>query len=368
MKKNTIFVTLYFAVLALCAGLTFFLPAKTFSPNENRVLAQSPELTANTLLSGEFQSDLDSFLSDQVPLRDWWIQNNTAIKKLLGKTEINGVYLGKDGYYFQKFTDDSYSSAKRNVVFALMGEFVQAQSVPVTVMPVPTPSVILEDKLPANAPQYDADGTWNALNLAVGDEHFIDLRKAFDQSSSQLYYRTDHHWTAQGAYLAYVNYCKARSMDPKSMEEFELKTVSDQFYGTIYSKVLDSAAKPDTIEAASKLPSLQVKYDGKDVPGIYHEEKLAEKDKYAYFFGGNPGKVELKTDVNNGKRLLIIKDSFANSMVPYLLSEYEEVVMIDLRYFNGQVSQIMEESEITEVLFLYEMTNLLTDNGIAKLR
>lgn len=368
MKKNVIFVSLFFVILALFPVLTFALPAKEFSDNENRVLAQAPVLNTETVLSGDFQSDLADFLSDQIPGRELWIRGNTELKKLMGKKEINGVYLGKDGYYFQQFTDESYSLSRRNQVFALLGNFVKSQNVPVTVMCVPTPAVVLQEKLPTNAPLYDHEGAWLALKNAVGDAHFLDLRDAFAASSQQLFYRTDHHWTSRGAYLAYEAYCRAQGISPKTLAEFELETVSDAFYGTIYSKLLDSAAQPDIIEATQKLPALQVKFDGNEVSGIYDAEKLSQKDKYAYFFGGNPGKVEINTDVDNGKRLLVLKDSFANSMIPYLLGEYEQIIMLDLRYFSGRASQVIEENGITEVLFLYEMTNLLTDTGIAKLK
>jgi len=368
MKKQTVFVCLYFVVLVVLAALTFLLPAQVFSPNENRNLSQMPELTGDAVLSGTFQSDLSSFLSDQIPGREFWIGMNTSIKKLLGKQEINGVYLGKDGYYFQQFTEDSYSQNRMQGIFALMKSFAEKQSVPVTVMPVPTPGVVLADKLPANAPMYDADKAWSSLESALPEGSFIDLRQDFINAQQDLFYRTDHHWTAQGAYLAYKAYCAQQGISPKALSDFDLKTVSDQFYGTIYSKTLDTATKPDCIQAPQSLPELTVIFDGKETKtSLYDESKLTEKDKYAYFFGGNYGRVDIQTETQNGKRLLIIKDSFANSMVPYLLEDYERIIMIDLRYYSGKVSQVAEESGITEILFLYEMTNLLTDTGIAKL-
>ena len=135
MKKHVIFVVSYFLLLALVAGATFFLPARNFSENENRVLNQAPELNVDRLLTGDFQKDLDLFLSDQIPGREFWIKTNTQIKKWLGKQEINGVYLGKDGYYFQQFTEESFSSSKMKTLFMLMENFASKQSVPVTVMP-----------------------------------------------------------------------------------------------------------------------------------------------------------------------------------------------------------------------------------------
>ena len=157
-------------------------------------------------------------------------------------------------------------------------------------------------------------------------------------------------------------------MDAVSREDFALQMVSDDFYGTIYSKLLDAAARPDEIWSATALPQVEVTFDETTQGNsVYAESFLSQKDQYAYFFGGNWGKVDIRTEAANGKRLLVIKDSFANSFVPYLLGEYEQIVMLDLRYFGGSVAQEMEANGITDVLFLYEMTNLLTDNGIVRL-
>ncbi len=367
-RKPYIFVVLFFVILGLCAAMTLLLPAGEFSSNENRYLAQMPELTADSLLSGEFQSGLDSFLSDQIPLREAWIQANTTIKKWLGKTEINGVYFGKDGYYFQQFTQDSYSASRKDAVFTLLERFAAEQSASVTVMPVPTPGAVLADKLPANAPMYDADGVWEELKATVSSAKFVDLREAFAASQEQLYYKTDHHWTAFGAYEAYVQYCESVGLTAKPLSYFELEQVSKDFYGTIYSKTLDSAAEPDGIYAPQKLPAVSILFDDKETgTDIYDPSFLTQKDQYAYFFGGNWGKVEINTQANNGQRLLVIKDSFANSLVPYLLEDYEQIVMLDLRYFGGDPEQVTKQCGITDVLVLYEMTNLLTDTGIVKL-
>lgn len=370
MKKYGIFVVLFFVILALFAGLTFFTPAKAFSENENRYLAQMPELTVDSLLSGEFQEDLSDFLSDQIPFRDFWIETNTNIKKWMGKQEINGVYLGSDGYYFQQFTDDSYSESRKTAIFALLEQFAQKQAASVHVMMVPTPGVVLSDKLPANAPMYNADSVWEEMIAAVPSCNVIDLRDSFRTAAAdtQLYYRTDHHWTTQGAYEAYEAYCEAMGLTAKSMEDFGLEPVSESFYGTIYSKTLDPAAGAETICAAKNLPAVTVTFDdGETSDSIYAEEFLSQKDQYAYFFGGNWGKVDIQTQADNGKTLLVIKDSFANSFVPYLLEDYERIIMLDLRYYGGSVDAVMTEEAVTEVLFLYEMTNLLTDTGIIKL-
>lgn len=368
MKKNAIFVILFFVVLAGFAIATFLLPARDFSDNENRNLAQMPALSVDTLLSGEFQTGLGDFLSDQIPGREFWIRMNTGFKKLLGKTEINGVWLGKDGHYFQAFTNDSFSASRTQAIFALINQFAGKLENRVTIMPIPTPGAVLSDKLPKGAPIYDDDAVWQALKEATPNCAFLDLQDRFvkHRDNHLLYYRTDHHWTAEGAYLAYTVWCENQGLPVRTPEELGITKVSDSFLGTIYSKTLDSAAKPEEIRAAMKLPKVTVTFDGKTVSdSVYAEEFLSKKDQYAYFFGGNYGKVEITTEATGGKTLVVIKDSFANSFVPYLLHDYERIIMLDLRYFNGVILQ--EIPADAEVLFLYEMTNLLTDTGINKL-
>lgn len=368
-KKSKLFVIAYFCVLAALALSTLLLPAKAFSENENRELQQFPALTAQSIMDGSFQSDLSDYLSDQIPGRDFWMQTNTVLKKLMGQRSINGVYLGKDGYYFQVFADSDVDTAWNAKKLALLEYFAQDAAVPVYLMPIPTPGVILKDKLPAHATMYDMDSAFAFLETTVPSCRFIDLRQTFAANASKdLYYRTDHHWTTMGAHVAYVQFCQSLGLTPKPLESFALEQVTDRFYGTIYSKTLDPGAKPDSIYAAMNLPQIQVSFDGEEASqSLYKEAALAMKDKYTYFLGGNHELVDIRTEAGNGRTLVILKDSFANCFVPYLLGDYEHIVMVDLRYYKGSVSELVEKESADEVLVLYEMTNLLTDRGIIKL-
>lgn len=368
MKRNRmLFFFLFFIPLFLLAVLTLLLPARPFSENENRPLAQMPDLSPEGIKNGSAQSKLSSYFSDQVPLRDFWIQANTAIRKLTGQKEINGVYLGDDHYYFQQFTDESYFGSRMVSVFRMMNAFVQKQGLPAAVMLVPSPGTVLSEKLPTNAPFYNADIVFDTADHLLSCT-VVDLRECFAQSadSSQLYYRTDHHWTSQGAYLAYRYYCETLG---KTAKEYSLERVSHSFYGTLYSKVLDGAAEPDAVYAPGVLPQVKITYEDGTVSNTpYLQERLAQKDQYTYFFGGNYGIVTMETAASNNEKLLVIKDSFANCFVPYLLEDYSEIVMLDLRYFDGSVEEVIAQYDITQILFLYETSNLLTDTGILRLQ
>lgn len=368
MKKNrTKFALLFFLSLLMLAIFTMVLPSKAFSDNENRPLAQKPHLSAASIQNGSVQSDLSAYLSDQVPFRDFWIKVSTTIKKLSGQKVINGVYLGDDHCYFQQFTESSYSTLRMAAVFRLIEVFLQQQDALAAVMLVPSPGTVLSNKLPSDAPYYDADVIFDTANQAISCP-VIDLRERFEAEAetAQLYYRTDHHWTGWGAYLAYQEYCLALEKEP---EVYKLEQVADGFRGTLYSKVLDIDADSDAIYAPTNIPKVRITYDDGTISETpYRKDNLAQKDKYTYFFGGNYGMVTICTESKNPEKLLVIKDSFANSFVPFLFRDYSEIVMLDLRYFAGNVEEIIMQHEITQILFLYEVSNLLTDTSILNLQ
>lgn len=366
-RKRFRFILLFFLFLIFLSLFTFLLPAKTFSMNENRPLAQMPKFSMTGIQNGTLQSGLADYLSDQVPFREFWMKTKTAFQKLSGKQEINGVYIGKDGYYFQQFTDESYSSDRMMSVFRMLDTFVQKHSLPTSIMLVPTSGTILTRKLPAYAPYYNANLVYDAAKQILSCP-VIDLRDYFSENAEdlQLYYCTDHHWTAHGAYLAYQQYCQFMKITPK---EYALEQVSDNFYGTIYSKLLDGTAQPDCVYAPVNLPAVEITYeDGTTSTSPYQPEQLEEKDKYTYFFGGNHGKISIQTPSPSESKLLIIKDSFANSFVPYLFEYYSQIIMLDLRYFSGNVDDVIQEYDISQILLLYETSNFLTDTGILNLQ
>ena len=368
MRKNRVsFLGLFFIPLILLATVTLIQAPKAFSVNENRPLAQRPALSVKDIQTGSTQKNFSAFLSDQVPLRDCWIKVNTFLKRLSGRTEINGIYFGKDDYFFQQFTDDCYSYTRTASVFKMMDGIIQKHNIPTHVMLVPSPGTVLSDKLPENAPYYDAGLVYDTADQLLSCP-VIDLRNCFESASddTQLYYRTDHHWTTQGAYLAYQQYASACGNEPRA---YRLKPVSNSFYGTLYSKTLSGSAKPDAVYAASELPAATITYeDGTILDTPYHPEKLAQKDQYTYFFGGNYGIVKIQTNALNTKKLLVIKDSFANSFVPFLFDDYSEIIMLDLRYYGGSVEEVIAQEGVTQMLFLYETSNFLTDTGILRLQ
>lgn len=346
-------------------------PEKRFSENENRFLAELPKYTNEKLLNGEFMNGLDEYINDQFVFRDHWISLKTMAERAMLKPDINSVYFAKDDYLIEKHdkSDVSEEQAEKNKerLIEFVKKYVEKLGEDhVNVMLVPTASEILKDKLPPFATGYDQDAYINEVIEALPEGTFIDIRNNFNQHKDEyIYYRTDHHWTALGAFYAYEQWAREAGFTPLSKEQFDITLGSDQFYGTLHSKV-NVNVKPDEIYLyqIKKDMNYQLLYNLKDqTDSLYDLSKLEGKDKYSVYMGGNNALVEIKTNNMNGRRLLVIKDSYAHSFVPFAVNHYEETYMIDFRYFNVGVEQFVEENKITDILVLYNTMNFVQDKN-----
>ena len=367
MKKRELPPLIAIAVILLGLSLaTLLLPDREFSPNENRYLQQAPRLTADRILSGRFTEEAEKYESDQVALRDMWMGTASVLQRAGGQQDINGVYLGKDGYYFAKLTEDEFDQTQYEKNLQAVQSFFDSHSdLDCRVLMAPTPSEILPELLPANAPMYDAAARHAQLAETVGEERVIDVHEALSRCR-EPYYRTDHHWTTEGAYAAYAVWCQTtgRQMRPNMYSV----DATNEFRGTLYSKVLLPDSAYDTIYLPQNAEIRSMDCDGTVTDSLYDMSKLEEKDKYAVFMGGNWAKVTIDTGTENGRHLLLVKDSFANSFVPFLTTHFETITMVDLRYFSDSLEELTEQQGITDVLVLYELSNFAADRNIFKMK
>lgn len=367
MKKlYTAFPIFFFTLLTTLTLMTVFIPDKKHSETENRELSGKPKLSIETISKGTFQTELGDYLSDQFPLRDTMIKINTLVNKLSGAKNINGAYIGKNDFYFEVKTDDAIDSEKHQQNLSAIKSFSEKHTdIDVKTMLIPTSSYIYSEYLPADAEIYNGDLLFSKANETL-NTLFIDVRNTFmNEKDKYLYYKTDHHWTSLGAYTAYTEYCKAKNITPLSFDDFGFETVSDEFFGTLHSKNLDIFAKADSVMVAKNVSECKVTVNGKEIP-MYNYDKLSKKDKYLVFFGDNYGETIIETNCKNGKTLLVVKDSFANSIVPLLTMHYEKIIMIDQRYYSPKgFSPLINKHQVTDALFLYEITNLSIQTKLA---
>ena len=362
MKKRTglaPLIAIAVILLGLSVGSFFLTPDRAFSENENRYLQLTPKLSWDTVMSGDFMEDMEEYTSDQIVFRDLWTATRSLLQRAEGKEDISGTYLGAEGRYFAKVTEDSFNRAGLEKNAGYIREFFAASGKSCRALIVPSPAGVLRDMLPENAPYYDEAGAFERLDAALGGS-LLDVRETLADVEDP-YYHTDHHWTTMGAQAAYRRWAEVTG---HTVREAALVCATEEFRGTLYSKVLLPDSVYDSVYYAPEITAESVVCDGKDGT-LYDGDALTRKDKYELFLGGNYGQCVITTGTENGKHLLLVKDSFANSFVPFLLGDYETVTMIDLRYFRGSMAELAAESD--DILVLTEITNLAASGDYFKL-
>lgn len=396
--------------------LTFFLvdvlnEDRYMSEFENMKLQQKPSFSWSDFADGSFGNNYVTYINHQFWGRDNWISLKAAADMGLGRIESHGVTFGDDHYLMEKLQiveDKNYGpGASTNVVKqtalnrsnGMMTSFLERYDREITFSLVPNSYAILKDEVPAGFPGADQSRYTSQIyeQLKSADEQLeiVDFSQALSEHSDEyIYYRTDHHWTTLGAYYAYEEYCRQKGLTPVALEELEGNTVED-FYGTFYSKAKRPGQPADTItwydvptEEFAFVANLQqdkelleygtiIQEDGLEllsVDSMMDKRKFEVRDKYASFMWGNSGYVKIKSghnlDHQDGKtsRLLLFKDSYANSMIPYLIYNYDEIIVVDLRYAAKSVKELMQE-EFDDIFVMYNFSTYVSGaSDLAKLK
>ncbi len=371
-RQNMIHRVITIIVLGVIAvGILWTLIAKdkTYSEVENRMLAQKPELTWNNLISGKFMTDMEDYITDQFFLRNQWIEIKTVEDIVIGKRESNGVYIGKGGYLLEiQDEPDNENIIKTSQAIA---DFSAKHSDLNQVMTlVPNAAYICDQLRPIAAPVHDQSEEISLVRDTVGDAlTFVNLTDTFKAHKTEgIYYKTDHHWTSLGAMYAYEALIPALKIENASTD-YTAYPVTHDFQGTLASTSGFTSSK-DTINIYvyndSSLDSL-VTYVEEETKtaSIYDSSALEQKDKYEVFFGGNHMRVDIQTPKAPERTLLILKDSYANCFVQFLLPYYNNIIIIDPRYYYDDLDKLISDKNVTDILYLYNVSTFVDDTSLA---
>ena len=371
-KKYCIFLSALF-----CAFIGVFLvanavsPDQTFSQMENRALEQCPTPSVETLVSGEFMRDFETYTTDQFVGRDGWVALKSTTERLLGKEENNGVYFGADNTLITRFDKPDAEKVTKNLGY--VDNFVKNVDIPVVFSLIPTQACIWADKLPEGAPNASQTDILDQAKAAVTGATWADLyTPLWDHKDEDIFYRTDHHWTSLGAYYGYTGLAQALGFQPVPLSEYEPTVRSTDFYGTVFSSSGVRWISPDTITTYVPDTGITVTehtYDNKGNPiekprALYVESFLSVKDKYSMFLGGQQALGVVTTPNTDKPKLLIIRDSYTDSVVPFLTPHYSEIHLIDLRYYKLSIQDYIQQNDIDQALVLYSVPNFVTDSNL----
>lgn len=361
---------LYFVVIIaffFLAGV--IVPDADFSDVENRSLQQFPRISIGEYTSGRLEKKLENYVNDQFVGRYAFIRIKSAVDVSAGSVYSNGVWKGKDGYLMEDVVSPDKDRMAKTIK-ALTQFKKRNKGMPMRFLLAPTAANIYSDKLPALVSTEDQNQYIDEFyaKLEKADIEAVDVRPAFlaAKDDVQLYYRTDHHWTTDGAKLAWDEFAKSRELET---EEFELYEVKNNFVGSLAAKSGFTGGKADVIKLAGMkdgLNSAIYYYDTqKKTSKFYKLKNLEKRDAYTVFGGQNHPIYTIKTPTDNNRRLLLIKDSYANSMIPFLMQYYREIVVVDPRYYFDDIDITILSENVDEVLFLYNANTFFEDDALS---
>lgn len=347
-------------------------PKRDMIELENRKAAQFPAFSVEALLDGRWQSGFARWMQDQFLLRDAWINTQRAADEIVfQKAEEGGILLGKDQWMFTKlFTIDDATRQQTAKNVQAVAEFAARYPGKVTFLLAPSASVIYPEALPAGAPMADENALLDDIFAQVGESAaVIDLREPFTARRDEyLYFKTDHHWTTNGAYRAYEQFCALKGLTPFDRDAHEAVTVAD-FQGTHYAATRLWDVENDTI-TYYPLPNQmtiynitgEAQYEPMTTENLINTDKFATRDKYAAFLDGNNGYSVIEGDGEGS--ILVVKDSYANSFIPYLTANYEKIGVVDFRNFKYGLDSTIEREGYDEVLILYNFQTFIADTDL----
>ncbi|MGL4914035.1 MAG: DHHW family protein [Romboutsia sp.] len=359
--------------------ITLSTPDKKMSEIENKILTPLPKLNLNTIGNKSFMSNFDKYSADQFPYREQFIKFKNSYSYMLGAREFRNIYISKNNRLMEKFefnqniTDKNISQATKLSKYLHDNHEIKS-----TLMVVPTSIAFYDNTLPTwvdNDSQEDAlKYIQKSIDIAFknNDDYNTTSKDILNfytpynilskYSYLPIYFNTDHHWTQLGARIAYEDmYNLNTSYD--FLNDGSYKEVSKDFYGTYYSKTLLPLIQGDDLYAYEEFNKFKISVDlSKEFDTLYAKDKLKGKNKYQYFLHGDPGFAVIEGNNSKNDEILIFKDSYAHSFIPFLTSNYKKIHVVDPRYYNIDLgSYLKENNEINEVLFI---NNIQTFNSI----
>ena len=362
---------IFILTLFLFLIINVIVPDREKSVQENRMLATKPKFRLSSLISGDYDEKFEAYMDDQFVGRDMWRKLKVTVDRIGGSRLENGVYIGTNGQLLEQIevADDNHLAANIKAIKS----FSESQSkIPVRMMLVPDAANVLNHSLPSLAKPEDQTQMFSMVRKDLGDSvEWIDVSTELNKHKPEkIYYKTDHHWTTLGAFYAFQAAAPSLGIEGDLSGKYVSYAVSDSFNGMLASKSgvnLGEKEQIDIYVPTEEDTDLIVDYvdEGKRSTSLYDSSKLKEKDQYTVFLGGNSSLLDIRTGSTSTKRLLLVKDSFANSFIPFLTPYYREIVVVDPRYYSGTINDLMDSYRISEVLFLYSGNTFFKDNNIS---
>jgi len=361
ISKITALLTIVFiAIFSVC---TFFGKKKDYSVDENRPLAAAPTVKAGELYDGRTAEKLDRCMTDHFAGRSSWFVGSTLIQKELSESIVNGVYVSEERLINAEQSSDAEPVASADI----FENFAENYDGMVYFAAIPTSAGVYGDVLPSHITGPSESQQISELYEALdGDIRKIDAYNILKMlKDNYIYYRSDTKWTSYGAYCVYKTVIQKLGIIPTAYDKFSIEHVTDNFRGDLYNRTMSKAPRADIMdvfeyrEGAEVTSCIVVRRDGINAEGkIFDKSRLETGDMYSMYLGEPVPVMRITTSANTDKKLLVIKDSFADCFVPFLLQHYSEITVLDPSVMSGGMSAYVDPNEYEQTLFLFGIDSL----------
>lgn len=357
------------AFLGIMTLLFFLLPKQEMSETEKRNLEKAPEFSWENLSSGKFGEDMESYMADHVPGRDFFVGVHSYTELLTGRQVTKDIYLAEGDRLVERPLEWNQQTETNIEAVNALAEVLDS---PVELMIVPSGGWAVRDSISGLSDEYLDESLIDKLySMASEQVTTRDLLTVFGEYAdpAALYYRTDHHWTSLGAYTAYKAYMEQLGLPYTAREDFMIETVQD-FKGTTHSRAALWLIKGEPLEMWTGSRNVTVRFSkSEEVHNkVFFEDRLQELDKYTVFLDGNHDLVTLENpDAPVDETILVIRDSYSNCLGPFLAQTYKKVVLVDLRYYSDAVVDYCGLNDVDRVVVLYSLSNFMTDTNFGRL-
>lgn len=323
-----------------------------------------PRPTVKTLSNGVWAQALEAYLEENIGFHDSLFRLKTETDLLVGEKMIRNVYVA-DEMLLERLEADHNTQYISNAADGLH-TFADTYQVPSYLLLVPSASEIYESRLPANAVKADQESEIREMYTQVsGSIRCLDAHAVLSSLTDEyIYYRTDTHWTSYGAYCVYRSAIQKMGFTAIPYNRYVISHMSTEFRGDLYQRTLYDRVKADvlddyTYEGSSSITSVTAYYtDGRveqRSTELHDAAALETEDMYRFYLGESCDKLLIHTDLDNGKRLLLYKDDFADCFIPFLLQHYSEICVVDLQRMGTAFETAADPADYTQVLFLSSM-------------
>lgn len=369
-KLRCICVTSVFTIFLSLVLICFIVKDKAaYSETEKRKLQEFPQFSAESVADGSFTESLEDYISDRFPARNVFMGISAYSNLAGGRNCAQDIYHCSDGYLINAPKAVDGEVFRKNI--SRFETFAAENDIPASLVIIPSAGYMMEDVLPLGHGKYRDNEYFEEAEKLTDKLELTDVRSALAEGLEKdaVYYHTDHHLTAWGSYNVYRAISESKNLSPSKPEDYNI-TRCDGFYGTTWSGSGYWLTKGDSLEIWDR--GLKTKVTASDAgaedvvsDSMFFPENLEGLDKYPVYLDGNHSVVKIENPAASGGHLLMVRDSYAHCIAPFLAENYSEIYLIDLRYFRNSVSDFIKTNNIDEIMVLYGMDNLLTDTNSA---